>query len=105
MPDERLISSGDRGDAMYFIASGVVDVRRSGQTILLTRGDFFGEMALVLDQPRQADVTARSYCQLLVLERRDFQALVRTHKAIRTQIDRAVADRAHMNDVPSEPAP
>lgn len=99
VPDERLISTGERGDAMYFIASGVVDVRAAGQTILLTRGDFFGEMALVLDQPRGADVTARSYCQLLVLERRDFQALVRTHKAIRVQIDRAVADRARMNDL------
>jgi CPA1 family monovalent cation:H+ antiporter len=59
-------------------------------------------MALVLDQPRQADVTARSYCTLLVLERRDFQALVRAHKAIRTQIDRAVADRARMNDARPE---
>ena len=74
----------------------------AGQAILLTRGDFFGEMALVLDQPRQADVIALSYCQLLVLERRDFQALVRSHRAIRTQIDRAVADRARMNEARPE---
>jgi monovalent cation:H+ antiporter, CPA1 family len=105
VPDERLISTGERGDAMYFIASGVVDVRIGDETIYLTRGDFFGEMALVLDQPRQADVTARSYCTLLVLERRDFQALVRAHKAIRTQIDRAVADRARMNDARPENVP
>ncbi|MFI5177688.1 MAG: cation:proton antiporter, partial [Vicinamibacterales bacterium] len=104
VPDERLISAGERGDSMYFIASGVVDVRAAGQTILLTRGDFFGEMALVLEQPRQADVTARSYCQLLVLEGRDFQALVRGHRDIREQIDRAAADRARMNQARPESA-
>lgn len=106
VPDERLIAVGERGDAMYFIASGVVLVKGPGQgvgpPILLTRGDFFGEMALVLDQPRQADVIALSYCQLLVLERRDFQGLVRSHRAIRTQIERAVADRARMNEARPE---
>jgi len=106
VPDERVIAVGERGDAMYFIASGVVSVKTPGQTagppILLTRGDFFGEMALVLDQPRQADVIALSYCQLLVLERRDFQGLVRSHRAIRTQIERAVADRARMNEARPE---
>lgn len=106
VPDERLIAAGDRGDAMYLIASGVVMVKGPGRTvgppILLTRGDFFGEMALVLDQPRQADVIALSYCQLLVLERRDFQGLVRSHRAIRTQIERAVADRARMNEARPE---
>ena len=93
---------------MYFIASGVVTVKGPaavGPPILLTRGDFFGEMALVLDQPRQADVIALSYCQLLVLERRDFQGLVRSHRAIRTQIERAVADRApDERGAPGEPA-
>ena len=106
VPDERLIAAGERGDAMYFIASGVVTVKGPGQAvgppILLTRGDFFGEMALVLDQPRQADVIALSYCQLLVLERRDFQGLVRSHRAIRTQIERAVADRVRMNEARPE---
>ncbi len=49
VPDQRLISTGDSGDAMYFISSGVVEVDAKGQQILLTRGDFFGEMALVLE--------------------------------------------------------
>jgi CPA1 family monovalent cation:H+ antiporter len=97
VPDERLISTGDPGDSMYFISSGVVEVDAAGQRILLTRGDFFGEMALVLNQPRQADVTARSYCQLLVLQRQDFQSLLRSSRAIRAQIDQAVAERAKMN--------
>jgi len=98
MPDERLIAAGERGDQMYFISSGVVQATAAGQRFLLTRGDFFGEMALVLDVPRQADVTALSYCQLLVLEARDFNALLRHSPAIKHQIDQAAAARAEINE-------
>jgi len=98
IPDERLISTGDPGESMYFIASGVVEVLAAGQRIRLTRGDFFGEMALVLSQPRQADVTALSYCLLLVLERRDFQVLLRNNRQIRETIDREAAARSRMNE-------
>jgi len=98
MPDERLIAAGERGDQMYFISSGVVQATAAGQRFLLTRGDFFGEMALVLDVPRQADVTALSYCQLLVLEGRDFNALLRHSPAIKHQIDQAAASRAEINE-------
>ena len=55
-------------------------------------------MALVLDVPRQADVTALSYCQLLVLEGRDFKALLRHSPAIKHQIDPAAAARAEINE-------
>jgi CRP-like cAMP-binding protein len=97
VPDERLIKTGDPGDAMYFIASGVLEVMAAGQRILLTSGDFVGEMALVLNQPRQADVTALSYCLLLRLDRRDFQSLLRGNAALREIIDREAAVRARMN--------
>jgi CPA1 family monovalent cation:H+ antiporter len=98
VPDERLITRGDRGDSMYFISSGVVEVQAGSRQIPLTRGDFFGEMALVLDQPRQADVTARSYCLLLVLQGDDFQALLRGHKDIQAIIDREADVRRKMNE-------
>jgi CPA1 family monovalent cation:H+ antiporter len=100
VPGERLIAAGDAGDAMYFISTGSVDVRRgdTDPVITLTAGDFFGEMALVLHQPRQADVVAAAYCQLLVLERRDFDVLLRSSRAIRTQIARAVHARVEMNE-------
>jgi CPA1 family monovalent cation:H+ antiporter len=97
VPGERLITTGDRGDAMYFISSGVVEVQAGDQKIPLAQGDFFGEMALVWDLPRQADVTASSYCQLLVLQDDDFQALLRGHRDMRTIIDREASARRAMN--------
>ena len=97
IPSERLISVGEPGDAMYFISSGVVEVLAGGQRFLLSRGDFFGEMALVHDQSRQADVNALSYCQLLALDRRDFAALLRTSRAIRARIDHAAREREIIN--------
>lgn len=51
-------------------------------------------MALVLRVPRQADATARSYCQLLVLSRQDFEAVAARHRAIRAKVDRVAADRS-----------
>jgi monovalent cation:H+ antiporter, CPA1 family len=97
IPNERLITIGEPGDAMYFIAAGVVEVLTGDQRFLLTQGDFFGEMALLHDQVRQADVNALSYCHLLVLDRADFDALLRHSPAIRQQIDRAAAERDSIN--------
>ena len=47
LPGERIIARGDRGDAMYFIASGAVEVRSRPAPVRLGSGDFFGEIALV----------------------------------------------------------
>jgi voltage-gated potassium channel len=71
-----IIRQGDRGDAMYFIASGAVDVVTSGSKMRLVEGDFFGEMALLSREPRSATVTAAGATDLLVLEADDFLHLV-----------------------------
>jgi CPA1 family monovalent cation:H+ antiporter len=97
VPGEALIKKGERGDAMYFISSGVVEVHAAGQRIPLTAGNFFGEMALVMSTPRQADVTASTYCQLLVLHDADFKAILRRHPAIKTMIDHEAEHRSKMN--------
>jgi monovalent cation:H+ antiporter, CPA1 family len=100
VPGERLIERGEDGDAMFFISSGTVEIETSRTTTMLSAGDFFGEMALVLHVPRQADATARTYCQLLVLDRKDFDGLAARHHAIRAHIDRVAEDRSAMNQDP-----
>lgn len=97
LPKETLIKEGDRADAMYFISSGEVEVFAAGRIIKLGRGDFFGEMALVSGKRRQADCTAISYCQLLVLEDDDFKRLCKNNPAIKALIDQASDARFDMN--------
>jgi CPA1 family monovalent cation:H+ antiporter len=85
-PGERVVRKGDRGDAVYFIASGAVEVGVPGTKIRLGRGDFFGEIALLMGRPRQSDVVAVAYCSLLRLEVKDFDAFLASHPDIRDAI-------------------
>jgi CPA1 family monovalent cation:H+ antiporter len=86
VPDEIIVHKGERGDAMYFISSGAVEVRISPTPVHLGSGDFFGELALLVADRRNADVAALGYCQLLSLAARDLQRLFGTEPALRDQI-------------------
>jgi glucose-6-phosphate 1-dehydrogenase len=73
-PGETIIRKGDFGQEMYFICRGEVEVL-SGEGQLLSRlkeGNFFGEIGLLLSQPRTAHVRAATPCDLFVLEKGDF---------------------------------
>ena len=97
LPDEVIIRKDERGDEAFFISSGAVEVVLASSNVRLGRGDFFGEMALLTGQPRGADVVALTYCQLLVLTKRDFQRFLQKHPRAQAEIDRVVADRTAMN--------
>ncbi|HEY0974724.1 MAG TPA: cation:proton antiporter [Solimonas sp.] len=97
LPGERVIHSGDDADAVYFISSGQVEVAVARKRIRLKAGDFFGEMALLGDQPRAADVTATDYCRFVTLNRRDFREILRRYPAIRTHLVEMSTRRGEMN--------
>jgi CPA1 family monovalent cation:H+ antiporter len=86
-PGERIISAGEQGDRMYFIASGAVDVLVGIEPVRLKAGSFVGEMALLTDRPRNADVISAGYTNLLALKRRDFDALLKAHSGLREAIE------------------
>ena len=71
-----IIRKGERGDAMYLIASGRVEVESANDKVVLEEGDFFGEIALLSREPRSATVTALRPTDLLVLDADDFLRLV-----------------------------
>jgi CPA1 family monovalent cation:H+ antiporter len=86
VPDEFIVRLGERGDAMYFISSGAVEVRIAPEPVRLGSGDFFGELALLVTDRRNADVVAIGYCQLLSLAARDLSRLFQTEPALREHI-------------------
>jgi monovalent cation:H+ antiporter, CPA1 family len=102
VPNARILRRGDRGDAVYFIASGAVEVRLPARRIRLGSGDFFGEMALLSGRPRQADVVALTYCQLLVLRKADFERFLAANPDARAMINRVAEERLSMNQTDAD---
>jgi len=76
-PDETVIEQGQVGDAFYAIRSGQVDVEQGGEHVTtLGSGDYFGEVALLLDVPRTASVIARTPVRAYRIDREGFDQLV-----------------------------
>lgn len=98
LPGEKIIRMGGPPDAMYFIAAGEVTVKAPTFEVALKEGDFVGEMGLVSDRPRSADVISNGYCHLLALYRRDFRALLDKRPAVRREIEAVAARRIAENE-------
>nr|WP_153368479.1 cation:proton antiporter [Rhizobium sp. ICMP 5592] len=97
LPGDRVIRSGDRGDSMFFVASGAVEVQLEDEEIPLDAGSFFGEMAVLTGARRTADVVAVDFCQFLVLERRDFNLFMSRHPRLRAAVSSLAQERQEMN--------
>ena len=93
VPDEVIVRRGERGDAMYFISSGAVEVRIAPNPVRLGSGDFFGELALLVADRRNADVVSLGYCQLLSLGARDLDRLFGSQPALRQRIEAVARTR------------
>lgn len=78
---DSVFSMGETGDTLYLITEGSVRILYPGrsQELELARlgpGDFFGEMALLNDEPRSATVIALTPIRVLVLGKAEFRELV-----------------------------
>ena len=93
LPGETILRLGERGQAMYFIATGSVEVRLPDRQVTIGPGEFFGELALLTKKPRNADVVAVSYCHLMVLQARDLRRLLRTDAALKEAIEAVAKER------------
>ncbi|HEX2303551.1 MAG TPA: MFS transporter [Gaiella sp.] len=91
---EVIVRQGDDGDLVYVIAQGRVTVTRDGELLReLGPAEVFGELALILDVPRTATVTATEPVELRTLGRERFLATVTGNQLSHEALRRLVAAR------------
>ena len=88
-----IVRKGDRGDEMYFVASGSVQVMTDSGTKRLSEGHYFGEMALLSQRLRTATVVALTSADLLVLDIDDFSHLLDRLPSFKSQIEDGAQER------------
>jgi voltage-gated potassium channel len=88
-----VVRRGDPADAMFFIMGGEVQVDVAPRPVRLTRGQYFGEIALLRDTVRTATVTTLSECQLLSLDVADFRRLLDSNPGLNAAITRTAEAR------------
>ena len=96
---ERVVRQGDEGDALYIILEGkavvsVGDERGTEREVArLSRGEFFGEMALLTGEPRTANVTAIDDLTVIVVYKEALQGLLARRPGLATEIAEIVEAR------------
>lgn len=96
-----VICQGDQGEKFYLIARGRVEVSKRSSTVpgsrirlaVLEDGDHFGEMALLDNAPRNADVTAMTSCVFLTLQRKAFAYVLSQYPEIDARIRQTLPER------------
>jgi len=99
-----ILFEDDPGDALYVVAQGqvkVVLIGEDGREVILSvlgEGEFFGEMALIDDEPRSAHVIAMEDSTLLVIRREDFQGQLQQTPGIALALLRELSRRLRRAD-------
>ena len=79
-PGKLIVIEGQPGLGLYVIAEGSADVVQGGRVLrTLKDGDFFGEMSLIDDMPRTADVRAATQVRCLTLAKWEFLGELESH--------------------------
>jgi CRP/FNR family cyclic AMP-dependent transcriptional regulator len=93
-PGQVLVLPGDAGSGMYVVLDGTVSVEmRGGFHTELGRGNFFGEIALLIPSSRVARVRAATSVRCLSVPRDEFLTLVETEPALALKMLRELARR------------
>jgi len=94
-----VLNQGDEGDSLFIVAEGRAEVtvkQAEGHEITisyLSDGDFFGEIALISEEPRTASVKALTDCKLLVLDRQTLYATIPADSDAMVDLQRLVEQR------------
>ena len=95
---ETVLRQGDPGDLFYLIRSGTVDViieegTEKKKVAELLQGQYFGEAALITDEPRNASVLASSNSVFYTLGKNEFRAVLEKSATFEEEIRQALFNR------------
>ena len=91
---ETLFKDGEAGDSMYVLMSGTADVYLKGRVVeTADAGAILGELALIDNSPRSANVIATSECNFLVIDAKRFTELVHEVPEFAMYVMRTMASR------------
>ncbi len=91
---EVVFQEGNKGDFMYVVLEGEVSIIAGNQVINeLSKGDLFGEMALIDNSPRSATATVKSEATLAQVDQADFLFLVQHSPYFSIHVMRILAER------------
>ena len=94
--DQVIFEQGDYGEEMYIIKRGKVQVLRDFSILaVLEDNAFFGEMALVSEEPRNATIKAVEETECLVLSKPHFRELLESKPSIAEAVSYEVVKRAN----------
>ena len=100
---EAIVTEGEKGDCMYIIQSGKVDVLRKKREkdihlAYLYRGDFFGEMSLLDREPRSATVRAVGETLVLIINKKSLFNIIQKYPSMAFRIMRKLSSRIRENN-------
>jgi len=97
---EILFSEGEKGDCMFVLLEGAVEVRVGGKTVEQSaRGALLGEMALIDGTPRVATVVATEPSRLARVDERRFHFIIQKNPFFARHVMKVLVDRLrHMNE-------
>ncbi|MBE9537271.1 MAG: Crp/Fnr family transcriptional regulator [Proteobacteria bacterium] len=93
-----LFKDGDTGKQMFVIQKGKIKISKQidGKEkvlALLPAGEFFGEMAILNNEPRMATATVEEDCLLLVIDTKTFESMIRGNTEIALRMIKKLAQR------------
>jgi CRP-like cAMP-binding protein len=89
-----IIAEGNEGDNMYVVMQGEVSISLQDKVIATaSAGEIIGEMALIDADIRSATVTAKTDCQLAVIDQSSFKALLKHVPDFTLHVMNVLADR------------
>lgn len=94
---------GELGEEMYIIQSGSVGVYKKVQNLnkeiaVLRVGDFFGEMSIILNEPRSATLKALEETNTIVINKGTFHQMLTENNRIALKMVEALANRIKETD-------